>query len=223
MKKKNSNSHNQPAWKRKNPKEIEAFRGELSILEDLSNGIRKGGKVKRKYKLKNENDITTAKERIKQKVHVKAQRIRRFEKRTKFYREMGKQPIEIKEPPSIKEVEKFWKKFWSNEKEHNEEAEQIKREEERTKETELQEWEDIEVKEVEFSLKKSHKWKSPGLDKLPNFWLSILTSTHRVLTHTLSQIMKNPEEIPEWLAKGITYLLPKVSETNNPRNYRPIT
>ena len=89
MKKKNGNrtSHNQPAWKRKNPKEIEAFRGELSILEDLSNGIRKGGKVKRKYKLKNENDITTAKERIKQKVHVKAQRIRRFEKRTKFYRQ----------------------------------------------------------------------------------------------------------------------------------------
>ena len=43
MKKKNGNrtSHNQPAWKRKNPKEIEAFRGELSILEDLSNGIRK--------------------------------------------------------------------------------------------------------------------------------------------------------------------------------------
>ena len=59
-----------------------------------------------------------------------------------------------------------------------------------------QEWEDIELKE-EFSLKKSHKCKSPGLDKLPNFWLNILTSTHKVLTHTLSQTMKNPEEIPE--------------------------
>ena len=35
--------------------------------------------------------------------------------------------------------------------------------------------------------------------------------------------MKNTEEIPEWLAKGITYLVPKVSETNNPKNYRPIT
>ena len=45
---------------------------------------------------------------------------------------MGKQPIEIKEPPSIKKVEKFWKKVWSNKKEHNEEAEWIKREKERT-------------------------------------------------------------------------------------------
>ena len=59
-------------------------------------------------------------------------RIRRFKKWTKFYkqnkifrtdakkyyREMGKQPIGIKEPPSIKEVKKFWKKIWSNEKQH---------------------------------------------------------------------------------------------------------
>ena len=53
---------------------------------------------------------------------------------------MGKQPIEIKEPHSIKEVEKFWKKIWSNEKEHNEEAEWIKIEEERTKEAAQQKW-----------------------------------------------------------------------------------
>ena len=83
MKKKNRNrtSHKQPAWKRKIQKKTEAFRGELSILEDLSKGInvktRKGRKVKIKYKLQNENDIKTAKERIKQ-----VPRIRRFEKRT---------------------------------------------------------------------------------------------------------------------------------------------
>ena len=136
---------------------------------------------------------------------------------------MEKQPIEIKEPPSTKEVEEFWKKIWSNEKERNEEAKLIKREEERAGETGQQEWEDIELKEVEFPLKKSYKWKFPGLDKLPNFWLNILTSAHKVLTHTLSQTMKNPEQIPQWLAKDITYLLPIASETNNPKNYRPIT
>ena len=176
---------------------------------------------------KNENDATTTIERIKQKIPVKAQRVRRFKKRTKFYkqnklfktdmqkfyREMGKQIIEIKESPPTKEVEKFWKKIWSSEKERNEEAQWILREEERTKETDQQEWEDIKLKEVEFPLKKLHKWKSPGLDKLPNFWLNILTSTQKVLTHTLSQTMKNPEQIPEWLAKGVMYLLTKTSET----------
>ena len=68
-KEKQKSSHKQPAWKRKIQKEIEAFRGELSILEDLSKGInvktRKGRKVKRKYKLQNENDVTTAKEKRK--------------------------------------------------------------------------------------------------------------------------------------------------------------
>ena len=52
------------------------------------------------------------------KLLVKAQKIERFERlikffkidAKKFYREMAKQPIEIEEPPSIKEVEKFWKK-----------------------------------------------------------------------------------------------------------------
>ena len=43
--------------------------------------------MNQKYKLQNENDIAMGKERIKQKVQVKAQRIRRFEKRTKFYRQ----------------------------------------------------------------------------------------------------------------------------------------
>ena len=88
MKKKNRNrtSHKQPAWKRKIQEKTEAFKGELSILEDLSKGInvktRKGRKVKIKYKLQNENDIKIAKERIKQKAQVKVPRIRRFEKRT---------------------------------------------------------------------------------------------------------------------------------------------
>ena len=88
MKKKNRNrtSRKQPAWKRKIQEEIEAFRGELPKLEDLSKGIsvktRKGQKVKRKYKLQNVNDITTTNGRIKQIIQVKAQSITRFEKRT---------------------------------------------------------------------------------------------------------------------------------------------
>ena len=35
--------------------------------------------------------------------------------------------------------------------------------------------------------------------------------------------MKNPEETLQWLAKGIPYLLPKRSDTNNPKKYRPFT
>ena len=74
-------------------------------------------------------------------------------------------------------MKSFGQNVWSNEKEHNKEAEWIKREEERMKGIEQQEWEDIELKEVKFSPKKSPKWKSPRFDKLPDFWLNILTSS----------------------------------------------
>ena len=94
MKKKNRSRtrHKQPAWKHKIQKEIETLRGELSILEDLLKVInvktRKGPKVKRNYKLQNENDAITIKERTEQKMQVKAHRIRRKEKRKKFYRQL---------------------------------------------------------------------------------------------------------------------------------------
>ena len=35
--------------------------------------------------------------------------------------------------------------------------------------------------------------------------------------------MKNPEQISEWLVKGITYLLQKTSEINYLKKYRLIT
>ena len=36
-------------------------------------------------------------------------------------------------------------------------------------------------------------------------------------------VITEPKKIPQWLANDITYLLPKSDETNNPKNYRPIT
>ena len=88
----------------------------------------------------------------------------------------------------------FWKKICGNKKENDEEAEWIKRQEERTKkDTEQQEWEDIELEEVKCSPNKQQKQNSPGFDKLTNFWLNTLISTHKVLTQRLTQTMKNLE------------------------------
>lgn len=38
-----------------------------------------------------------------------------------------------------------------------------------------------------------------------------------------NDIVTNPGECPLWLTQGVTYLLPKSKETQNPKNYRPIT
>ena len=44
------------------------------------------GKLKRKYKL-NEEIITRVKEKVKQRLQLKVQRMQRYEKRGKFYRQ----------------------------------------------------------------------------------------------------------------------------------------
>ena len=118
---------------------------------------------------------------------------------------------------------KFWNDIWEKEKDFNKEAEWIRREEERMNEVEEQEWEVITIEELRNALTKSHKWKSPGVDKITNFWLNCLTSTHKQMAHNFTNILKNPETVPEWLTEGTTYLLPKSQETPNPKNYRPIT
>ena len=239
-KRKKTNRRKKPLWKEKIEKEIEYMRGQLSILSELQRGVNVKGKecrkLIRKFKV-TEDNIDVVKETIKQKMQLKAQRLRRFDKRNrfyrqnmifkkdakKFYREVGKETITINEPPSMEAVEEFWKNIWSEEKEFNHETEWIKNTEEVNKNKEQQEWKKITKEELELALKKSHKWKSPGIDKIPNFWLNSLSKGHQKLAALLSCVVETPENAPDWLSEGITYLLPKTKETKNPKNYRPIT
>lgn len=43
------------------------------------------------------------------------------------------------------------------------------------------------------------------------------------MTKAYTNIIENPEEIAEWLAGGLTYLIPKAKGTTNPKNCGPIT
>ena len=69
----------------------------------------------------------------------------------------------------------------------------------------------------------TRKWKSPGIDKVPNFWLNSFDSIHNSITNCFNKAMINPELTPKWFTQGVTYLLPKSNETNIPKNYQPIT
>ena len=217
------------------------MRGELSIITEVEKGndvkTRRGRKIRKKYNFNDKNSLLTAKEILKQKISLKSQRLRRYEKRVKFYRqnrifktdakklyrEIGNQTIEVKNPPNMKDVENFWKTVWCGDKEFNENALWLEKESSRTDHIDQQEWEEFCVEEIKGTLKKSHKWKSPGKDKIPNFWLNSLTAAHQPLTNTLNEIMKQPDKIPPWLSDGMTYLIPKTKETEDPKNYRPIT
>ncbi|XP_070411336.1 golgin subfamily A member 6-like protein 25 [Nothobranchius furzeri] len=130
----------QPKWKADIEKDILKKRKDLSLLTEIEKGTitnkRKERQMKKRYNIQDTTDIVEAKEKLKQQIQAKAQRIRRYEKRSKhfrhnnvfkvdpkkFYKELGKKQIEIKELPSLEKVEEFWSNVWEKEKNHNEAA-----------------------------------------------------------------------------------------------------
>jgi hypothetical protein len=94
-----------------------------------------------KYSINSPAKVTELMEQLKQQIQAKAQRIRRFEKRStqfvqnklfkedtkKLYRELGKKQIIVEEPPKHEEVEGFWKEILEQEKSYNDQAEWMKR------------------------------------------------------------------------------------------------
>ena len=198
---------------------------------------RKITRVLSQLKCKSEADIPSIIEKIKQTIAAKTQRIRRYEQRGKqfrqnklfkdnakqFYREIGKKQIDVTDPPILTEIEDFWSRIWENEKVHNEEAEWIRDQEELYKDQQCQETNDITIDEVRTAIKNAKNWTSPGLDKIPNFWLKNIDKLHADLAREYNTILKEPDKCPEWLTQGLTFLIPKSNDTNEAKNYRPIT
>jgi len=65
-------------------------------------------------------------------------------------------------------------------------------------------------------------WKAPGRDQVANFWLKQLRATHKHIAALFNKFIEE-DQIPEWLMAGGTFLIPKNGNTENPKNYRPVT
>lgn len=229
----------EPYWKIRIQKTIEEYRKELGIIYEYKKGVTtqrvcsKFDALKRKYK----EDLVTMEQVIKMKLQAKAQRLRRYTKRSdhyhqnklfnedpgKFYRQINNQKSEISEPPSQEHIENFWKGILEKDVSHNENATWIKEEKQRYQHVKMEAWQDLTIEDVNKVIKRTHNWKSPGPDKLPNFWIKQLTALHGSLTSAMNSIIKEPDNIPQWLTAGNTYLLSKGHDTKDPKYYRPIT
>ena len=63
-------------------------------------------------------------------------------------------------------------------------------------------------------------WKYSVSDTILSHWLGVFTAAHKCITINLNTVMKEPEEIPEWLTTGT---LPKSGYSKEVSNYRQIT
>ena len=84
------------------------------------------------------------------------------------------------------------------------------------------EWSPICAKDIAEALRTTLNWKAPGRDKIPNFWLKQLTATHRHIAAIFNKLIEE-DKTPEWLRAGVTFLITKNENTENPKNYRPVT
>ena len=125
-----------PKWQRQLEKKIAVLRCDLSLAFEIQKStvkLSKRTKFLRKYKITSDAQLSEVREKIKQELQAKSQRLRRCKKRInffqhnklfaqdakKFYRSLGKKVIDVKQPPPVEEVENFWAGIWENKKDHN--------------------------------------------------------------------------------------------------------
>ena len=139
----------------------------------------------------------------------------------KNFRQITARQIKVTNPPRQQAVEQFWKDILENEKSYNFESNWIDVEETLYKKMKSPEWKKLEINEMTAVIRFSHNWKTPGADKIHNFWLKYLTSMHKQLLEAFNEILKEPHNMPRWITEGIAYLLPKSTETRNPKTTGP--
>ena len=118
-------SRKTPTWKRQIEESIRANRTDLSRLNEMLRNSMMAEKKRRqtikKYNISTRNDVLKAMEMLKQQIQAKAQRLRRFDKRAKFfyqnnifkdntkrfYQELDSEKVEVTCPPTEQETGKL--------------------------------------------------------------------------------------------------------------------
>jgi len=233
----------QPAWKRNMTKKINTLRWEVSILEEYNRGVRtrrllkKANGILSNHAIKTDEELRFIIQNNKLKIQAESLRLRNMERKTKriwqnkmfrenpkkLYREIGQSNIKVEHPPEPTDIMTFWSNIYETEKHHNRDAEWLKTQQQESQDQEIMQWRDIQTKDVTDKLAYTANWKAPGPDRVSNFWLKKLTSTHKQMAANINDIIREPVRTPEWMLEGKTSLLPKNQETKISKNYRPIT
>jgi len=116
-------------------------------------------------------------------------------------------------------VEKFWREIYGKEVRHNGESHWI---ENQYQQNPRIEWSPVYAKDFAGALRTTLNWEALGRDQIANFWLKQLTVTHKHIAALFNKLIEE-DQILEWLTAGVTFLIPKNRNTENPKNYRPVT
>lgn len=234
-----------PAWERRIIDKINVIRADIAILTqsklpNASNRLcRRAAAIKGRHTTSQNPGEQEIIDLLKQKLAAISTRLQRYRKSNKrreqnhlfavnersFYQSLGAEPAQrgTTEQPEQGTMREYWENIWSVPAHH---APHRWINEQRAANSNLRtmlDWR-ITLADVQKAISRTHSWKAPGRDKLQNYWLKKFTATHEKLAQLLLHLLQNPEETPQFLTSGITYLLPKTTTPSaDPARYRPIT
>ena len=230
----------EPLCKRRIKESIIELRRHINIFQRPQNGeirkLKKYNELVRKYKVK-EKGISKEMEEFKQRLQVKASKLKRYEQRIEqytvnrmyqqdqktVYPEMSGKPEGEKVIPDAEKSVRFWSGIWDNDIHHNSKAEWL---DDVRKEIKNMSQENI-VVTVEMMKKKVRKllnWKAPEPDGEQGYWLKNLPSLHDRIVRQMNDMINNNKDIADWLTKGRTVLCQKDPQKGDAvNNFRPIS
>ncbi|XP_044757776.1 uncharacterized protein LOC123315935 [Coccinella septempunctata] len=237
-----------PPWKKRLERNINQHRSKLGIIQTYLSTQQPSRKVlrsmrviARECKLRFTADdfrskIKVTADNLKQKIKALGSRLRRYNERTKRYKNNRLYYANQKEffrklegkmntdgpPPTPEAVEGFWKGIWSEEVSHDGDADWLQEVVDQSRGEMMREIQ-IDVADIEWVLKSTNNWAAPGVDNIHNFWWKHFRSVHSSLARLFQKFLEKPELVPSFLTAGLTYMLPKGAESEDPKNYRPVT
>ena len=229
----------EPWWKRRVEESIIELRKHINIFQrQQKEEIRELGKYNelvKKHKVK-EKGISKVMEELKQRLQVKAAKLKRYEQRIEQYRvnimyqqdqkrvyqEMTGKPGEKVMPDAEKSV-RLWSGIWDNDIHQNSKAEWL---DDVRKEVKSMLQKNVVVTEemMKNKVRKLPNWKAPGPDGVQGYWLNNLPSLHDRNVRQMNYMTNNNKDIPDWLTKGRTVLCQKDPQKGDAvENFRPIS
>ena len=215
-----------PFWKRRIEGDIRELQSHLYFVEKLVENKRVKKKnrdiLQKKYKI-DRKKVTVVKEEIRQRLVAKKEKIKRYTSRInqfqqnrtfstnqgRFYKNLNSGNEEAaSEVPDANEAKAFWSNIWSQEKQHNGQAQWIEDFKEECEGKEKQGKIEITEEKMMKIIRKMPNWKAPGPDGVQGYWVKNFKCIHTTLANHLQKCLSTGE-VPDWMTKGNTYLIQK--------------
>lgn len=240
----------EPPWVRRLKFKISTLRKEVGRIHAFFNTTNPSSKIKRVIvnickKLKTKHYLPEATkaleshlENLKQRIRALANRLRRYTERVARYTQnlsfqrnqrLYYRSLEERQQNSEKKIVgkdqmyEYWERLWGNSKVHDRAAYWIEEERERMELIREMPHIQISVEDTTVAINKLANWRSPGCDNIQAYWWKHFNCVHSILSKQFNEALENPSKIPPFFTEGITYLLPKNKDVDNPQNFRPIT